>query len=108
MKTYVCEHPRSSWHPTLHRVEGHHNPPRSWTTDDGASSEILTICGLCHNEIHSLLNEYLRHDGTPPASVLKTYRVWYRKKADEAWQRRRTDKPVPYTTAHGAAEEDPG
>lgn len=96
-----CDNP-AEWHPTLHRNEGHHNPPRSWTTDDGASSRVWDICGICHNEIHSLLNEYVRAGGSPSWQIRRSYGPWIRERASEAWVARRTDKPkMPYTTVQG-------
>lgn len=96
-----CSNP-TSWHPTLHRVEVHHNPPRSWTLDNGDSSDLWTICGLCHNEIHALLNEYVRANGLPTWEVRKTYGPWIRDRAQESWDGRRLDKPaMPYTSSRG-------
>lgn len=100
MKTYKCSNP-AKWHPTLHRTEVHHSPPRSWTPDDGASSELMTICGLCHNEIHSLLNEYVRAEGTPTWSVRRSYGVFFQRAAEKAWEKR--GPRTPYTTTEGEA-----
>lgn len=95
-----CDNP-ATWHPTLHRNETHHNPPRSWTTDNGASAMLWETCGTCHNEIHALLNEYLRVKGLPSWDTRRTYGPWVRERAAEAWADRRLDKPLPYTSSAG-------
>lgn len=96
---YVCSNP-ATWHPTLHRVEKHHNPPKSWTLDNGASARVLPLCGLCHNEVHALLNEYVRAGGLPAWEVRRTYGVFIRQLAQEAWDLRIVGR-TPYTLASG-------
>ncbi len=96
--TFVCSNP-AAWHPTLHRIEVHHNPPRSWTLDDGASSTLVPLCGLCHNELHAMLNEYIHHHGAPPWPVTKTYSRTIRTLAAKAWATR-IEGRTPYTVAH--------
>ena len=94
-----CDNP-SRWHPrTLHRVEQHHSPPRSWTTDDGASSAVVTLCGTCHNEVHALLDLYVHADGAPPWPVLRSFGRFLRSMAAQAWADR-TPGHTPYTVAH--------
>lgn len=95
----TCANP-ATWHPTLHRNETHHNPPKSWTDDAGASSDTWDICGLCHNEIHALNNEYVRANGRPPWEILRTYGYFIRDRAAEAWERRPLDRRPPWTSAH--------
>ena len=97
MPIKFCANP-ATWHPTIHRDEKHHHPPRSWTDDDGDSSEIIPLCGLCHNEYHALLNEYVRHNDTPPWEIRKTYSVFIRNLVAEAWKMRIPGK-TPFTFA---------
>lgn len=96
----MCANP-ASWHKriTLHRIELHHNPPRSWTRDNGASSTLYPLCGTDHNEVHALLNEYVHAQGAPPAPVLRTYGKFVRLLAVEAWAKRIPDQ-TPFTMAN--------
>lgn len=100
MPVLLCANP-ASWHPSIHRLEKHHHPPRSWTLDDGDSSEIIPLCGLCHNEYHALLNEYVRAAGTPVYEVIKTYSFYIRALVKVTWQNRIEGK-TPFTVAHAA------
>ncbi len=97
MAIYKCSNPTR--HPTLHRIEMHHNPPRSWTNDNGASSTLYPLCGTCHNEVHALLNEYVRAGHRPYGSVRRSYAKFVLELAADAWSRRVQTKP-PFTSAH--------
>lgn len=103
MTALRCSNP-ARWHPTLHRVEDHHNPPRSWTADDGASSEMVTLCGLCHNEVHACLDLFVHAGGPPAAAGTKTYSPFIRALAGRAWDRRIPGQ-TPYTLAHPDYQE---
>lgn len=94
-----CDNP-SGWHPTLHRNESHHHPPKSWTLNNGATSKILELCGLCHNEYHALLNEYVRAKGLPAWEIRRTYGLFIRTVVQECWDKRIEGK-TPYTTVQG-------
>lgn len=96
--TIRCSNP-AKWHPTLHRIEVHHHPPKSWTNDGGKSSKLIKLCGLCHNEYHALLNEHVRARGIPDWSVRRTYSPYIRKLVAQAWTRRNPTR-MPITVAH--------
>ena len=98
-----CANP-AGWHPTLHRNESHHHPPKSWTTNNGVDSQILELCGLCHNEYHALLNEYVRAGGLPSYQVRFTYGAYIRARVQECWDGRIVGK-TPYTTPAGQVAE---
>lgn len=97
MSIYTCSNPTE--HPTLHTINRHHNPPKSWTSDNGASSKVIPLCGTCHDEAHTLMNEYVRNKGLPSWEVRRTYSRFVARLAAEAWARRPLDRPIPYTTA---------
>lgn len=110
MTIHKCSNP-ATWHPTLHRTEMHHNPPKSWTLDGGDSAELVRLCGLCHNELHALLNLYVRAGGTPPwvdpvkpENSLRTFGVFIRWLAAKAWDARIPGK-TPYTSVHGVIDD---
>lgn len=96
---YLCTNP-ATWHPTLHRKEEHHHPPKSWTNDNGVNSRIITLCGICHNEYHALLNEYVRVRGVPSWDVRKTYSPFIRNLVTECWDTHIPGK-TPFTTVDG-------
>lgn len=93
---YRCTNP-ASWHPTLHTINRHHNPPTSWTKLSGGASQIIQLCGVCHDETHTLLNEYVRAGSVPTWEIRRTYSIYVRQLAQKAWDERPNDKP-PYTT----------
>jgi hypothetical protein len=95
-----CQNP-ATWHPTIHRNESHHHPPKSWTTNNGATSKILELCGICHSEYHALLNEYVRAKGLPTWEIRRTYSPFLRPLVQECWDNRTIGK-TPYTTVLGA------
>lgn len=94
-----CSNP-AKWHPTMHTNQKHHHPPLAWRTllkdADQSWWVIIELCGLCHDEYHTLLNLYVRYKGTPPLSLLRTYSPYVRALCTQAWENR----PVlgtPYT-----------
>lgn len=102
MRIYICDNP-AKWHPTLHRIADHHNPPISWTTNAGASSKRYKLCGICHYEIHALLNLYVHADGKPVWVELRTFSPFIRRLAEEAWAERIPGK-TPFTTTEGVLD----
>lgn len=101
MRTYYpirqCSNP-AQWHPTLHTSNKHHNPPTSWAKLNGATQEIIELCGICHDETHTLLNEYVRAGSLPGWDIRRTYSVFVRQLAQAAWDKRPSNKP-PYTVS---------
>lgn len=97
---YQCSNP-AAWHKSvkLHRIELHHNPPKSWTTDDGASSTKIPLCGTDHNEVHALLDLYVHANGPPPWVQQREFGVYIRNLAAAAWAKRIPGQ-TPYTVAH--------
>jgi hypothetical protein len=95
--TYTCSVPGR--HITLHRIEIHHSPPKSWTTNDGASSDKVSLCGTHHNEAHALLDLYVHARGLPAKDDLRTFQPFIRTICATAWARRIPGQ-TPYTVAH--------
>lgn len=99
----TCSNP-ASWHPTLHAKQDHHHPPLSWRTvilaaDPNADQSwwtVMPLCGLCHQEYHTLLNAFVHAGGFPPWTTLRTYSPFLRNLVEVAWIKRPNDKP-PYT-----------
>ncbi|MCA1571982.1 MAG: hypothetical protein LC798_17055 [Chloroflexi bacterium] len=102
-----CANP-AGWHPTLHTINRHHHPPLSWREklteggDDGAWWRVVDLCGICHDETHTLLNLYVKAGGVPAWSVRRTYSPFVRDLVSEAWAKRPTGR-LPYTIAARAA-----
>lgn len=105
MPIYVCENP-AGWHPTLHTRAGHHHPPLAWRRKlleadpavDQSWWRIVSLCPLCHEETHSLLDAHVRVGGVPASMVTKTYGRFIRALVAEAWEHKPSGKP-PYTLA---------
>lgn len=87
--------------PSHHNVAHHHILPKSWGGQD-VETNVVVICPTGHENVHTLLNEYVRHDGAPPWSIRMTFSVVERRLAEMAWEQRPTTNP-PYTTARGEA-----
>lgn len=88
--------------PWPHTLQVHHSPPRSWTIDNGVSSDKFPLCGTCHDNAHALLNLFVHASGVPSRKVLRTFNPFIVSICKQAWARRRNDHP-PYTTIHGQA-----
>ena len=103
MAVHECTNP-TSWHPTLHCHQKHHHPPLSWRRDilaadaevDQSWWRIVPLCGLCHDEYHTLLNAHVRVAGVPPYVDRRTYSLFVQRLVAEAWARRPPGKP-PWT-----------
>ena len=96
--TFRCANPVQHTPRPLTPVK-HHIVPKSWGgTDD--PSNIVRICGTCHDNVHDLLNWYVRVQGIPSWEVRQHYSVAVRAWATTAWGSRPSDKP-PWTTAQG-------
>ncbi len=108
-----CSNP-ATWHPRLHVVEAHHHPPKAYRSvilaaDPGADQSwwrLIDLCGICHSELHSLLNAYVHAAGTPAAAVVNAYSRYLRPLAAETWTR--TDHSgaahLPYTLTDGTPQ----
>lgn len=102
MILHQCSNP-TSWHPTMHTHQNHHHPPLSWRRELAEQGRVdepwwatIALCGLCHDEYHTLLNAYVRAGTTPPYEVTRTYSVYLKKLVAQAWERRPQGK-LPYT-----------
>lgn len=103
MTVHLCAN-GAGWHPTLHARQSHHHPPTAWrklllAADpevDQSWWRIVPLCGIDHDEYHTLLDAHVRARGVPPASVTRTYGRFVRALVAEAWQHRPSDRP-PYT-----------
>jgi hypothetical protein len=84
----------------MHTHQDHHHPPLAWRAlmVEEPWWRIIPLCGLCHDEYHTLLNAYihaLAHGLDRPPDV-RTYSAYLRPIVLEAWTHRPSDKP-PYT-----------
>ncbi|MCA1569285.1 MAG: hypothetical protein LC798_02975 [Chloroflexi bacterium] len=107
MTIHTCANP-TDWHPTLHTIQRHHQPPLSWRRAilnydpeaDQSWWRVIPLCGLDHDEYHTLLNAYARADGTPPYAELRTYGLFVRALVAEAWARGRVPgQRMPWTAS---------
>ena len=67
-------------------VQKHHIQPKSWGGPD-AKSNLIDLCGTCHDGIHAALNACVRANGPPPSAVWGSFHHFYRKMALEAISR---------------------
>lgn len=73
----------------------------------------VPLCGTAHDNVHELLNEYVRHEGFPPwddhlcgkkpRPGRKRFNPYIRYLAAIAWAHRPSDRP-PYTTSFTSQE----
>lgn len=77
----------------LHR---HHILPLSWGGKREPANEIK-LCPTTHENVHTLLNHYVRAGTIPSYAILRTFGAFARGLAAEAWMKRPSDKP-PYTS----------
>jgi len=82
--------------PRPHQIDSHHITPQSWGT---GHLERIDLCAGCHHNVHSLIDEYIRHAGEPPIAILRRYTGLERDLAAQAWANRPNDKP-PITELH--------
>ena len=74
----------------MHR---HHVLPISW----GGRSEspnVIFVCPTGHENLHALLNHYVRARGKPPWDVIRRYSPKERMYAHTAWMRRKDKTPI--------------
>lgn len=106
--TAICSNP-ASWHPRLHTKQDHHVPPKSWRLVmlqlnpdvDQSWWTVEPLCGLCHDEWHTLLNAFVHAKGEPPKSVTRTYSRYLLAQVHQVWANRPPDGPTPYTLSSG-------
>lgn len=99
-ETFRCSNP-ASWHPTMHAKQEHHHPPLAWRSLYDASAarlwwHLIRLCGLCHDEYHTLLNLFIHYDGRPPWALRRSFSPYVSALVAEAWKNRPVPKP-PYT-----------
>lgn len=92
MKT-CAYHPAHRPHP--HQIDTHHIVPTSWQGPDVAANRI-SLCVQCHHNVHSLLDEHIRHAGVVPWQIRRTYTALEQQLAAEAWAKRPNERP-PFT-----------
>jgi hypothetical protein len=93
-----CTNP-AGWHPTLHMTQKHHHPPVAWRKLMRGTYDwwqIIELCGLCHDEYHTLLDLHVRFGAVPPGRELRTYSLFIRRLVAQAWADRPPGRP-PYT-----------
>lgn len=81
--------------PEVHALCTHHILPKSWGGGDEPTNRVV-LCPSTHENIHRLLNRYVRLGGVPPWEDRRIYGVYARDLAARAWSQRPSDKP-PYT-----------
>lgn len=92
--TGVCTcTPRHS--PRLMVIEDHHIEPLSWGGPDVAANKVR-VCPNTHYGTHALLNEYVRHKGAPPPTIVTLYTKPAQLLASMAWKLRDPSHPTPY------------
>ena len=94
----VCSNP-ATWHPTIHTNQDHHHPPLAWRrlmTPDPRWWDVIPLCGLCHDEYHTLLNRYVKLGGRPPYDERRRYQTFIQRLVTEVWAERPSGK-LPYT-----------
>ena len=92
----VCEI-HSGHSPSPKVVHKHHVIPLSW----GGEKTVVNIRVLCptsHENVHTLLNHYVRGSAEPSWEIRRHYGSAERDLAAQAWASRPSDKP-PYTEA---------
>lgn len=92
--------------PEVHAFCTHHILPKSWGGPDTVANKVV-LCPSTHENVHQLLNRYVKLGGVPPWSVRRIYGVYARDLATAAWDQRPSDKP-PYTIQEDAPEESSG
>lgn len=92
--------------PEVHALASHHILPKSWGGPDGPENRVV-LCPSTHENVHQLLNKYVKRGGVPEWSVRRVYGVYARDLAARAWAQRPSDKP-PYTVQAHALEESSG
>lgn len=79
--------------------------PPSWMSDD--QSNLVVLCPTAHSNVHRLLNDYVRHKGKPPWSLVEHYTHYERELAGTAWiwwsEHHDIDVKAPWTTPEGVA-----
>jgi len=92
--------------PEAHALAMHHILPKSWGGPDTATNKVA-LCPTTHENIHKLLNRYVKLGGVPPWWFRRSYGTYARELATRAWDQRPSDKP-PYTMQQHALEENSG
>lgn len=92
-----CSNP-ATWHPTIHTRQDHHHPPLAWrrTMTPASWWRVIPLCGLCHDEYHTLLNRYVKLAGPPPYEERRRYQTYIQRLVAEAWVERPVGR-LPYT-----------
>lgn len=83
-------------------TQRHHVVPVSWVRDGGIpyDPETVALCGTAHDNVHALLNHYVRRGGLPVWEIRRQFGPYIRELAAIAWERRPNEKP-PWTSASG-------
>jgi hypothetical protein len=66
--------------PKLVVTHWHHIIPQGWGGKT-VSGNLIEVCPSTHYTTHALLNEYVRVNGVPPASILRRYPPYARRLA---------------------------
>lgn len=75
--------------------ETHHLVPLSWGGAD-VNDNKARLSAQLHHDAHACMNEYVRHSGPPPASVLSTFSAKAQSLAAYAWANLEPGHPTPY------------
>lgn len=84
--------------PTPQAINRHHILPLSWGGPNTVTN-LVDVCPTTHENIHRLLNAYVKVQGVPAWEIRRLYSPYVRDLAARAWAQRPSQKP-PYTLVH--------
>lgn len=102
--------------PNTKRLHKHHIIPKAWggtdaepmvyEHEDGVVDNLISICPTSHNNLHKLLNEYVKLRAEPPWSSVRQYysamERWMAKTAWDWWiETNGVDIKPPYSSTYG-------
>lgn len=91
--------------PNPMRFHVHHKIPRSWGGSDEPEN-LVVLCPTTHNNVHKLLNEYVRIDAIPSWEIRSRYGSLARSLARHAWNNRPPTPNYTFRTLGPVAIED--
>lgn len=102
--------------PNAKVLHKHHIVPKAWGGTDGSpqvvskdvpgliDANLIGLCPTSHENVHRLLNEFVRQDGVPPWEFAQHYTRMERLLATAAWDWWRVNEHTaqpPWTTSGG-------
>jgi cytochrome c553 len=89
--------------PKAFAFQVHHVVPTSWKGPNTDANKV-TICGTCHDNTHTLLNLYVKHDGNPPAEEVRKFPKYSQELAKRAIAE--VGGPIPHVYTLGISLEE--